>query len=282
MRRFFALQSLVLLTACAGPQVAPTARAARAQSLELRFLDVGQADAILIRHAGKTALVDAGSSDDIAERLGALGVDTIDLLVASHNHTDHIGGADAVLRRFPVRRYLDNGIPATTAAYEGIVGLLGETGVVYLKPLARSFIIGDATIRIIPPAPGIGGDDQNNHSLAVLLGRGSFRALMTGDSEVELINALLASEDLPDVDVLKAAHHGSRNGVSPAWLARLRPEVVVISVGAGNSYGHPDPWALRYYESGGRIVLRTDRDGDVVITVAADGAYSITTPYREN
>lgn len=110
MRRLFALQSLVLLSACAGPQVPPTARAAGAQSLELRFLNVGQADAILIRNGGKTALVDAGSSDDIAERLGALGLDTIHLLVASHNHAESGTPAATFGSSILCHQYLEYGV----------------------------------------------------------------------------------------------------------------------------------------------------------------------------
>jgi len=91
-----------------------------AQDLELRFLNVGQGDAALIRHDGRTALIDAGRSDDIVAKLWALGVDTINLLIASHNHADHIGGADAVLRSFPVLNYMDNGLPHTTQTYRRV------------------------------------------------------------------------------------------------------------------------------------------------------------------
>lgn len=253
------------------------AGSALAQDLELRFLDVGQGDAVLIRNGGKAALVDAGPSDRIADRLRGLGVSSLDLLIASHNHADHIGGADAVLSRIPVRFYLDNGHPATTAIQSRVLGLVESRGVTYLQASARTFTLGDATIRIIPAPRGVGGDEQNNRSVVVLLERGTFKALLTGDSEVEEINALLRSANTPDVDVLKAAHHGSRNGVTPAWLARTKPEFVVISVGASNTYGHPHAAALRYYEAGGRRVLRTDRDGDVIFTVEPSGRYQTRT-----
>ena len=111
----------------------------------------------------------------------------------------------------------------------------------------------------------------------MLVERGGFRALLTGDSEVEELDAWLESGVIPRVNVLKAAHHGARNGVTPGWIARTNPEVVVISVGASNSYGHPDPWAMRYYRSHQRTVMRTDEDGTVIVTVDRDGHYTLVT-----
>ena len=82
---------------------------------------------------------------------------------------------------------------------------------------------------------------------------------------------------VPDVTLLKAAHHGSRNAVSPAWLSATKPEVVVISVGAGNSYGHPEQSAMRYYEAASDEIYRTDLDGDVTVMGHSDGNYEVLT-----
>ena len=115
-------------------------------------------------------------------------------------------------------------------------------------------------------------------SVSVGLDRGgAFSALLTGDSEVEELNGWMAAGLIPDVDVLKAAHHGARNGVTPGWLDRTKPEVVVISVGATNSYGHPNLWAMRYYQSHDRKVYRTDQDGTVIVTVDPAGRYQVET-----
>jgi competence protein ComEC len=94
-----------------------------------------------------------------------------------------------------------------------------------------------------------------------------FRALLTG---------------VPDVTVLKAAHHGSRNGVSPAWLAATKPEVVVISCGLNNQYGHPHPWALRYYGAVASEIYRTDWDGEVRVRGHHDGSYEVSTYSRRD
>ena len=244
-------------------------------ALEIRFLDVGQGDAVLIRSGGRAALVDTGPSDAIVGRLRQLGVDTVDLLVSSHNHADHIGGADAILDALPVRFYLENGVPVTTRSYERVLERVERTGVPYLAPRPRGFTLGKARLRIVPSPAGADRDDQNDNSLAIVVELGAFRALLTGDSGVAQIHRLLADTLIGDVDLLKAAHHGSRDGVTPAWLFRTRPEVVVISLGARNPYGHPHAFALRYYCAGGRRVYRTDRHGDVAIRVGAEGTYEV-------
>jgi len=245
------------------------------QNLELRFLDVGQGDAILIRNQGKSVLVDAGPSRAILPRLQVLGVTALDLLIASHNHADHLGGMAAVLSGLPVRFYMDNGVPTTSQIYARVLSLVESRKVAYLRATARTITVGDATLRIMPP-PAELQRDQNNSSIGVEVRRGRFRALLTGDSQQPELSAWLASDSIEVVDALKAPHHGSRPGVMPGWLARTRPKVIVISVGKGNAYGHPDPWALRYYEANGRHVYRTDRDGDVVLQVAPDGGYEVT------
>lgn len=218
-------------------------RGLQAQGLELRFLDVGQGDAILVRSDRKVALVDAGRSPDIVNRLNDLGVDTIDFLLVSHNHADHIGGVPALLQNFPVRHYLDNGVPASGDVYRQAIKLVEELGITYLEATARTISLGSATLRILPLSLEGDPTDQNNSSVGVMVEYGTFRALLTGDSEVAELSAWLALESLPEVDVLKAGHHGSDNGLTPEWLERTAPDVVVVSVGSGNAYGHPQPVA---------------------------------------
>jgi len=245
----------------------------RAQQLELRFLDVGQADAILVREGGKTALIDAGSGAGILTQLHALGVDTIDLLVASHNHSDHIGGMTAVLGGTVVRFYLDNGVPHTTATYQRTIQAVTASGAQYLRPTSRTITLGNARLRVLAPPPNI--DDQNNSSVGILIQYGEFRAVLTGDSEQFELQYWLEHDSIPQVTVVKAAHHGSRNGTTPAWIEATHPQVVVVSVGTGNSYGHPSPQVVEAWESVGATVYRTDQDGAVIIQAKRDGSYVV-------
>jgi competence protein ComEC len=266
-----------LLALTLGLLLVAQSAAAQADDVVLRFIDVGQGDAILVTSSGKAALIDTGGHDSIVGKLQALGVSSLDLLLITHNHADHFGGADAILSNLPVRFFLDNEQPAKNKTEETILALVDAKKIPYLKPDAKTLTVGDATLRLLPPPEHLRNSNQNDASVGVVLERGRFKALLSGDAEALELSSWLAADIVPQVDVLKAAHHGSRNGLTPLWLYRTKPAVVVISVGKDNDYGHPHPAALRYYEASGRRVFRTDLDGDVTVTIHVDGSYSIVT-----
>ncbi|MGD8867057.1 MAG: MBL fold metallo-hydrolase [Gemmatimonadales bacterium] len=247
-----------------------------ARAARLVFLDVGQGDAIVvISPEQRVALIDAGPrGQDILGQLRRHGVDTVDVAIATHPHADHIGGFAAVFAALPVRYFMDNGVPHTTATYRGLLEIVRVSGVTYLEATDRTLSLGSVTLRVLPPPAE--ATNLNSSSIGVIVEYGGFRALLTGDAEAEELNHFLQL-GVPDVDVLKAAHHGARDAVTPAWLAATRPEVVVISCGRDNPYGHPDPWALRYYETGARQVYRTDLDGEVIVMIGEEGRYSVMT-----
>ena len=247
----------------------------RAQSLELHFLNVGQGDAVLLREGGKTALIDAGPSGSrVLEYLRTLGVDTLDLLVASHNHTDHIGGMTAVLGAIVVRFYLDNGMSSNTATYQRTIAAVQRSDAQYLNATPRTLRLGAAQLRVLPPLPG--ARKQNLASVGIRVDYGSFHALLTGDSETVLLEHWLTSGEVARVQVLKAAHHGSANGVTPGWVTTTSPGIVVISVGSANSYGHPSAFATGLWEAAGAHVYRTDRDGAITIRAQQSGAFEVS------
>ena len=244
--------------------------------LTLGFLDVGQGDAtVIVSPEGRVALVDGGRNPyDIATRLLDMGVDTIDLMVATHADVDHIGGLEAVLQRVAVAAFLDNGMPHTTATYRGLLEGLEESDVTYVAATARTIALGSVTIRVLPPPSD--ASSQNDASVGLVVEYGAFRALLVGDAEHEDL-AHFRRLGVPRVSVLKAAHHGARNGVTPAWISTTAPRAVVISVGSDNAFGHPDPWALRYYGTRGRPIFRTDLHGDVWVDAARDGSFAVAT-----
>lgn len=244
-----------------------------AQQLEIHFLNVGQGDAAIVREGGKTALIDAGGSGAVVSFLKAFRIDTLDLVVASHNHADHIGGMSAVFSSTVVRFYLDNGVPHTTATYTRTIQALRASGAEYLSATARTIGLGAAKVHVLaPPAD----QDHNNSSVGIVIEYGRFRALFTGDSELAELGHWLSTETVHRVHVLKVAHHGSWNGTSPDWVAATRPQAAVISVG-GNSYGHPSPQVVSQWETAGARVYRTDRDGTVLILANTDGSFVVTT-----
>lgn len=242
--------------------------------LRVTFLDVGQGDAVLLRAPeGQTALVDAGR-DDIVPLLREMGVERIDLLVATHPHADHIGGMAGVIRSMPVRFYMDNGQAHTTATYRRLMTALDERPeITYLEAVPRTISLGSAEIEVLPLLPPA-TTDHNNRSVALIVSFGDFRALLSGDSEVRQLTHLVGQGVVPAVTLLKAPHHGSDNGVTGGFLAAARPEVVVISVGR-NGYGHPRPAALRAFAGVGAAVLRTDLEGHVAILGLRDGGYGV-------
>jgi competence protein ComEC len=254
--------------------VAPVARAQ--DTLYLTHFDVGQGDATLITtYQGKRILIDAGpSGGEVARRLRAVGIDTIDLVVASHNHEDHIGGMPAVFAAFVVRAYLDNGLPANTQIFSRTqFAVLREAGLMYLEPTSRTVRVGDVALRVLPPARI--DTEQNNNSVGILLEYGRFSALYTGDSETGQLSHWIARKQLKNVHLLKAAHHGSSNGASKELAAATKPVLVIVSAGRGNSYGHPGPDVLQLWSSARARIYRTDVDGTVQVNAMRDGSFKV-------
>lgn len=251
-------------------------RASAPESLDITFLDVGQGDAVLIEAPGdRTILVDGGSSAT-AEKVLSRGVARIDLLVASHPHADHIRGLEEVIEEFPVVAYLDNGIPHTSGIYQTLMAAIeSRPTLTYLRPEARTIHLGDASVEILPNYPA--AQQVNDASLALVVRYGEFSVLLTGDAEVPRLNHLVETGAVPNVTVLKASHHGADNGYTDVFLAESRPEVVVISVGARNAFGHPDEMALSAYYSTATDVYRTDLDGSITVRGFRDGTYRIVT-----
>jgi competence protein ComEC len=261
------------------PAPAPPAAPPAGESLAIHFLDVGQGDATLIEApGGRWVLVDAGPGAGVVEELRRLGVDTLALFIASHNHADHIGGAVAVIEAFPVRFFMDNGVPHTTLTYRRMLEALAAADIPLLEPERRTVSLGEVALEILPPPedPELG---HNDNSIGVRIVWGEFAALLAGDAEEQLWRHWLSTrrELLTPVQVMKSSHHGSRNGDIPAALRRLRPRLVVISAGADNQYGHPHPQALERYAAAGAEVLITAEHGPITVLAGPDGSFRIRT-----
>lgn len=277
LRRALAVASLVTFLAAPVLAAVPSAPVVDPDSvLRITFLDVGQADAVLIQApGGRTALVDAGR-DDIVPLLRQFGVSEIDLLVATHPHADHIGGMAAVIAALPVRFYMDNGEPHTTQTYRRLLAALdARPEIAYLEASPRTLTLGEVEIDVLPLLPR-GATGLNDRSVTLLVRFGEFRAFLSGDSEVRQLTHLMNRGAVREVALLKAPHHGADNGFTREFLHAARPRVVVISVGRDNSYGHPGRAALRAYEASGAAVFRTDRHGHVSVQGRESGDYDVS------
>lgn len=247
--------------------------------LRVYFFDVGQGDAVLIQSpSGKAVLYDAGDSPDkIRSHLRSVGVTSLDLAIASHNHADHIGGMAEVLRSFSPRFYMDNGVPATTGTYRGVLAAAADAGIQLLEPTNRQVLLGnEASLTVLPPT-GNPGWEQNDNAVGAILTYGKFRMSLAGDAEQrqwdwweERYPALLAH-----VQIHKASHHGSDHGDTAGALLALSPEAVVISVGRNNLYQHPRPKALQLYAERRSVVYRTDLNGTIIVEAEPTGKYVV-------
>jgi len=238
-------------------------------------LDVGQGDSILIRTpANKAILIDASDNQaKVPALLTSLGVTSLDLVIATHPHADHIGGMDEVLDAFPVKNYLDNGLPHTTATYEAVMSRVEAKKIPYKTGLTgMSFNLDDGAVLEILFPNGVPlkdtRSDLNSNSVVARLTHGDDCFLFTGDAEEPTERALLAA-GLAQCDVLKVAHHGSNHSSTAPFLAAVKPSIAVISVGTGNRYGHPGEETLGRIAGTGAAIYRTDLMGTV--TLLSDG-----------
>jgi competence protein ComEC len=230
---------------------APGIAYGQTESVRVQVIDVGQADAILVRTPNtEWILIDAGQGTVLADSLGPhFGVTRLALSVGSHRHRDHIGGMDNVLNRIPANLYLgDTTQYARGTDDDRLRDTLRSRRIPVQLPGADTLEVDGVRFIVLPPDPA---DDanENNNSVVVKLEFGDFSMLFTGDAEEAEREWLVANHAaLLDADMLKASHHGSRNGTSAAWLNAVTPERVVISAGLHRGFGHPHPEAVSAYE----------------------------------
>jgi len=244
------------------------------------FFDVGQGDSALMRSpAGATILIDAGPDPQlVSTKLAALGVRRVDLLVATHPHADHVAGFPAILARFPVGLVLDPGCRSDSPEYSAFLSALRSSGVPARHPRQGSTLtVGDVRVEVLGPERCFHGTDSdpNNDSLVLRVSVGRASVLFTGDVQEQAQADLLRDEagGLGAV-VLKVPHHGGAT-TDPAFLLATHARVAVVSVGP-NRYGHPSGTLLGLLAADGMRVFRTDRSGDVTMTLRG-GEVLVTT-----
>ena len=245
------------------------------EELSVHMIDVGQGDATLIRQGDAAMLIDAGTAeggDKVVAYLKQQGIERLDYVIATHAHSDHIGGMTRVLKAFKVNKFLmkfmPEGFTPTTATYERMLNTLVDKNVpVKETAVGDVYKLGDATVRIVGPARDF--EDMNDQSVVCLVTYGQRRFLFQGDAETPSENAILDSGQDVAADVLKVGHHGSSTSTLKAYLQAVNPSVALISCGQDNEYGHPHQETLQKLKKQKAAVYRTDKNGTVVI--ATDG-----------
>ena len=249
-------------------------------TLEVYFFDVGQGDSELIRlPGGENILIDAGTSsteDELVGELRSLGAETLDLVVATHPHADHIGGMAAVIDAFDVRqvvmpRISESDTP-TTKTYENLLQSIADKGLTIMpaEPGDELLSSGGAVLTVLAPN-GEDYGDLNNYSVVLRLTYGEDSFLFTGDAEEASEEEMLSLDWPLTATVLKCGHHGSETSTSPAFLDAVSPQYAVISCGVDNDYGHPDAVTLEKLEAAGVEVFRTDRQGTILASTDGSG-----------
>lgn len=233
------------------------------QALVVEYLDVGQADSILLSSDGEYMLIDAGNNvdgDDIISYLREVGADELKYVVGTHPHADHIGGMDDAILELDVDQVLLPRATTTTQTYADVLDAIETKNVPVTVPTAgQTFQLGDATVSVVAAQQA---DDLNNVSIVLRAAYEDTSFLFMGDAETEVETAILSTGTNIQSNVLKVGHHGSSTSTGSAFLAAVAPDAAVISCGAGNSYGHPSAATLQKLT--GIPVWRTDLNGTII------------------
>lgn len=254
----------------------PVERRSDVQGLRVEFINVGQGDSALIVCNGKYMLVDSGEEDYyriVESHLDEYGVEKLDIVVATHPHSDHIGSMSRIIEKYEIGAFIMPEVEKADAEdseiYAKLCDALENKGIkTEFAAAGREYTLSDAGIRILSPSGSF--ENLNDMSVVFMLTYGDSKFLFTGDIEEDGENALLeAGADLK-CDVLKIAHSGSDTSTSEDFLKKASPRIAVISVGKDNEYGHPKRKIIERLLKSDVLIYRTDYDGTVSFSVPSE------------
>lgn len=266
----------ILLFVVGGCSFLEPTTAPPSNGLTIKVLDVGQGDAILVRSKEKTILIDTSDIDErekLVRQLEKENIKKLDVLMITHPHADHIGGFAEVAKCYEIGQIYDSGKSTTTAVYKDYLKTIKKKNIPFhVVKQGETLDFGDGVRFEVLGPPKLNGDDDNlnNASIVGRLVYGEFTMMFTGDAESASEKAILKKYGKQmESAVLKASHHGSKTSSSNDFLKKVEPKTVLISVGAGNDYGHPHQNVMKRYQKQGAEIYRTDKDG--TITIVSDG-----------
>lgn len=240
------------------------------ENFSVSFIDVGQADSVLIRNGNYNMLIDAGNNEDgekLVNYFKSLGIEEFTYVFATHPHEDHIGGMDDIINNFKIDNYYMSNKLSTTKTFMDVLDALDGCNLKYTVPNKGDTLkLGDANIKVIYPGDNKSNINDSSIVLKITYGKNSF--LLTGDATSN-VERKIYNEDIKS-DVLKVAHHGSSYSSTDVFLDRVKPYYAVISVGKNNIYNHPSNKTLEKLNKRNIKVYRTDLDGTIVFISDGD------------
>lgn len=251
---------------------------AREKLFSVHIIDVGQGDSIFIQTLeDKRILIDAGDEEaehTVYSYLKRRGVKKIDVLIATHPDTDHIGSMDYIIDKFKISHFYMPDAKTDSEAFYNLLDSCKEKNlkIEYLTKGDRLKIDSSTTMEILSPSTIT--DKNNLNSIVSLLNYKGYEFLFTGDAEKENESEILSSCNLPDIEFLKAGHHGSSSSSTDEFIEKLKPEAVAISCGYNNDYGHPHRSILDTFRENGSVVYRTDKNGSLVFYCDKNGIFT--------
>lgn len=258
------LTLLALLTGCTLPVQETTAPTG--DGLTVHYIDVGQADCALLECDGEYILIDGGNVEDsslVVSYLQKQGIQELTAVICSHAHEDHVGGLPGVLAVFPTEAVYAPTRTYSSGCFDDFVYYTDQQGLsITIPDVGDTITFGGATAEVLGPVQQYA--DTNNTSIILMVTYGETRFLFTGDMETSAETDLLDSGTDVKADVLKVGHHGSDTSTGYRFLYEVAPAYAVISVGEGNSYGHPHQVPLSRLEDAGCTIYRTDELGSII------------------
>ncbi len=235
-------------------------------TIDIHYIDVGQADCILITNKKQNILIDAGNNNDgqkLVKYFESLGINEFEYVFATHPHEDHIGGMDDIIRSFKIKKFYMPDVVTTSKTFEDMLDALEEKNIeVEIPKVDTKFSSLNAEFNILYV-----GNDENNLNDSSIVFKMTYQNksfLFTGDASSNVESKIL-NKDI-SADVLKVGHHGSKYSSSVSFLKKVNPKYAIIQVGKNNIYNHPTEETLNKLKKNNIKVLRTDIDGTIILS----------------